>query len=126
MVQLRKLGCEVDPAVNGVEALKGRMGGSYDLIFMDCHMPESDGFDATRKIRNLEKEQSLSPIRIVAMTANAMQGDRESCFAAGMDDYISKPVDMTELKRLLHRNFPDRFIWQESPAADSAPAVLDK
>ena len=102
------------------------MRGSYDLIFMDCHMPESDGFDATRKIRILEKEQSLSPIRIVAMTANAMQGDRESCFAAGMDDYISKPVDVTELKRLLQRNFPDRFIWQDRGAPDPSSAVLDK
>ncbi len=74
---------------------------------MDCHMPEMDGFEATRKIRAEEKEKSLPPIRIIAMTANAMQGDREDCLAAGMDDYISKPVDMKELKTLLNRNFPN-------------------
>ena len=109
--QLRKLACQVETAVNGAEALaRWRRGDLPDLIIMDCHMPEMDGFEATRKIRAEEKEKSLPPIRIIAMTANAMQGDRENCLAAGMDDYISKPVDMKELKALLSRNFPAYFV----------------
>jgi signal transduction histidine kinase len=109
--QLHKLGCEVETAGNGAEALtRWRRGDLPDLIFMDCHMPKMDGFEATRKIREEEKAQSLAHIRIIAMTANAMQGDREGCLEAGMDDYISKPVDMKELKALLNRNFPNCFV----------------
>ena len=108
--QLRKLGCEVETAANGADALtRWRRGDLPDLIFMDCHMPEMDGFEATRKIREEEKAQSLAQIRIIAMTANAMQGDREGCLEAGMDDYIAKPVDMKELTALLKRNFPNCF-----------------
>jgi len=106
--QLRKLGCEVENAGNGVEALaRWRRGDLPDLIFMDCHMPEMNGFEATRKIREEEKAQSLAPIRIIAMTASVMQSDRDLCSEAGMDDYISKPVDMKELTALLKRNFPN-------------------
>jgi CheY-like chemotaxis protein len=76
---------------------------------MDCQMPEMDGFEATRKIRAREKERSLAPIRIIAMTAAAMEGDRESCLQSGMDDYISKPVKIQEIKKLLQSNFPERF-----------------
>jgi CheY-like chemotaxis protein len=109
--QLCKLGCEVETAGNGLEALtRWSRGDLPDLIFMDCHMPEMDGLEATRKIRGEEKAKSLAPIRIVAMTANAMQGDRENCLTAGMDDYIAKPVEMKELKALLSRNFPAYFV----------------
>jgi CheY-like chemotaxis protein len=93
---------------------------------MDCHMPEMDGFEATRRIRALEKEQSLGPIRIVALTANAMHGDREVCFQAGMDDYISKPVNMEELKALLKRNFPDHFDWRHAEAGILGECLRDK
>jgi CheY-like chemotaxis protein len=116
--QLRKLGCQVETARNGLEALSAWRRGGHDLIFMDCHMPEMDGFEATRAIRGQEQEQALAHIRIVAMTANAMQGDRENCFRAGMDDYIAKPVDTDELKALLKRNFPDRFEWSAGVAED--------
>jgi len=118
--QLRKLGCEIEIANNGVEGIAAWQRGGVELIFMDCHMPEMDGFEATRKIRLVEKEHALPPIRIVALTANAMQGDREGCLEAGMDDYISKPVDTKELRLLLKRNFPDRFDWRDQVAAAKA------
>jgi len=109
--QLSKLGCEIENAGNGVEALaRWRRGDLPDLIFMDCHMPEMNGFEATRKIREEEKARSLAPIRIIAMTASDMQGDRDLCSEAGMDDYISKPVDMKELTALLKRNFPNGVV----------------
>jgi signal transduction histidine kinase len=115
--QLRKLDCEVEAVANGFEAVAGWQRGGHDLIFMDCHMPEMDGLDATRKIRALEKEKSLPAIRIIAMTASAMRGDRDLCFQTGMDDYITKPVDMEELRAMLKRNFPDRFDWRDGAAA---------
>jgi CheY-like chemotaxis protein len=116
--QLRKLDCEIEIAGNGLEAVAAWQRGGHDMIFMDCQMPEMDGYEATRKIRVLEKERSLAPIRIIAMTAAAMEGDRESCLQAGMDDYISKPVKIQEIKKLLQTNFPDRF--GHDPAAGTA------
>jgi CheY-like chemotaxis protein len=106
--QLRKLGCEVETVANGVEAVAAWQRGAHELILMDCHMPQMDGWEATRKIRVLENQQSLPARPIIAMTANAMVGDRENCLQAGMNDYISKPVDMAELQALLQRNFPGR------------------
>ena len=126
LVQLSKLGCEVEAVGNGAEALTLRERGGFDLIFMDCHMPEMDGFEATRRIRAEEKAKSLPPVRIIAMTANAMQGDREECLQSGMDDYISKPVDAQALKALLHRNFPNRFLWREAMPAVSHGNAVDK
>ena len=120
--QLRKLDCEVEIAGNGLEALAAWQRGAHDAIFMDCQMPEMDGYEATRKIRVMEKERSLAPIRIIAMTAAAMQGDRESCLQAGMDDYISKPVKLQEIKKLLESNFPDRF--GQEPVVRTAPGTL--
>jgi signal transduction histidine kinase/response regulator of citrate/malate metabolism len=106
--QLRKLGYFPDLVGNGAEALEAAKRGHYDLIFMDCLMPEMDGFTATRHIRGEQHKGQLGhrprPIRIIAMTANAMQGDREKCLEAGMDDYITKPVHMDDLQRALERN----------------------
>ena len=73
---------------------------------MDCHMPELDGYQATQKIRKLEAEQNLPHVRIIAMTASVLKEDRAFCLAAGMDDYISKPVDTGELKSLLEKATP--------------------
>jgi signal transduction histidine kinase/DNA-binding response OmpR family regulator len=98
---LERLSQTADIVSNGVEAVKAAAQLHYDLILMDVLMPEMDGLDATREIRaKLPKDQQP---RIVAMTANALTGDRERCLAAGMDDYISKPVQLDELAKVLQR-----------------------
>lgn len=101
---LQQLGCEIHIVPNGKAALRAHHERQYDLIFMDCHMPEMDGFTATQEIRKIEATQSARPhITIVALTANAMQGDRERCLLAGMDDYVSKPFTHESLQRILQR-----------------------
>lgn len=91
---LQKYGYTVDVAANGIETIDSLNLARYDLILMDCQMPEMDGFEATRLIRNGSAFiKNINKIPIIAMTANAIKGDREKCLAAGMDDYISKPVD---------------------------------
>jgi CheY-like chemotaxis protein len=124
--QLRKLGCEIEIANNGLEALAAWQRGGHDMVFMDCQMPEMDGLEATRKIRILEKERSLAPTPIIAMTAAAMEGDRENCLQAGMDDYISKPVKISEIEKLMKHNFPDRFGLKPAAgtAANTSPPLL--
>jgi CheY-like chemotaxis protein len=109
MFMLQKLGCQSDFASNGREAVETWQNVPYDVILMDCHMPVMDGYSATRKIRELESLPAYARrhrTQIIAMTANAMRGDREKCLAAGMDDYISKPVRMellqTALGKLIH------------------------
>jgi CheY-like chemotaxis protein len=99
LIMLQKFGIEADVVATGVEALDALVGVSYDLILMDCQMPEMDGFEATRRIR--ERERGSRRIPVVAMTANAMVGDREKCLEAGMDDYIAKPVRADALHRAL-------------------------
>jgi PAS domain S-box-containing protein len=96
---LERMGFTVDVAWDGVEAVKMAMESRYDLILMDLHMPNLDGADATRSIRQLQQSKSRTPI--VAMTAAALQEDREKCFAAGMDGYISKPFKAEEVRALL-------------------------
>ncbi|MCC7373110.1 MAG: response regulator [Verrucomicrobiales bacterium] len=101
--QLRKLGYSADIAVNGLEALETLRRQDYDLILMDCHMPELDGYETTARIRKLEAADPSNRTWIVAMTADAMQGDREKCLNAGMDDYLSKPVRLSDLAAVLDR-----------------------
>ncbi len=98
---LEGLGCRVDLAANGREAVTMTAQGAYDLILMDCQMPELNGYDATGEIRR--REASGHRIPVIALTANALAGERERCLAAGMDDHLSKPFRREELTRLLDR-----------------------
>jgi CheY-like chemotaxis protein len=97
-LHLRRLGYVVDVVGNGAEAVDAVAKVPYDVVLMDCQMPEMDGYEATRTIREQGRD-----IPIIAMTANALIGDRERCLEAGMDDYISKPVDMQQLRAVLAR-----------------------
>ena len=97
---LKKRGHDADVAENGFEALKMLSLKTYDLILMDCQMPEMDGFETTRRIRTAE-ETTGHHIPIVAMTANALPGDRERCIEAGMDEYIAKPVHAEMLYQMI-------------------------
>jgi two-component system sensor histidine kinase/response regulator len=118
VAMLEKLGYEAEVAVNGVEAVERVGGKDFAAVLMDCQMPEMDGYEATAAIRRLEVMKNSSRIPIIAMTAAAMEGDREKCIAAGMDDYISKPVRLPELYAVLQR-------WtassRPSPAAEESP-----
>jgi CheY-like chemotaxis protein len=99
---LEKLGCRVDLAANGREAVAMAAKLRYDLVFMDCFMPELDGYAATAELRERE-ERGDRRVPIIALTANAMAEDRARCLAAGMDDYLSKPVRLEEIREILHR-----------------------
>jgi CheY-like chemotaxis protein len=98
---LARAGCRVDLAENGRDAIAMVGRTAYDIVFMDCLMPEMDGYEATAEIRR--NEAAGSRVRVVAMTANALRGDRERCLAAGMDDYLAKPLDPQELSAALDR-----------------------
>jgi signal transduction histidine kinase/CheY-like chemotaxis protein/HPt (histidine-containing phosphotransfer) domain-containing protein len=111
---LEKHGFRVDVADDGQMALKMCQRRRYKAVFMDCHLPELDGYETTAEIRRREGTDRRVPI--IAMTANAMKGDREKCLAAGMDDYVGKPVDPTELKQAIARALP------APPAGDDHPA----
>jgi len=96
---LRKLGCRVEVAVNGIDALQKLTQFQFDGVLMDCQMPGMDGFEASRRIRELEAGGERLPI--YALTASAMTSDRDMCFRAGMDGYLSKPASMSELSDVI-------------------------
>ena len=107
-LQLKKLGCRGEIVADGRAAVDAVRAGEFDVVLMDCEMPELDGFEATRQIRAWETErrqrgEAVWSLRIIALTANAMIGDREACVAAGMDDYLSKPLRLEELAAALAR-----------------------
>jgi two-component system, sensor histidine kinase and response regulator len=103
---LERLGCRVDVAGNGAEAVQMATRLPYSLIFMDCHMPEMDGFEATVEIRRRENELGRTAMPIVALTASVLQEDRDRCVSSGMDDIIGKPVQPAELAQVLRRFVP--------------------
>jgi signal transduction histidine kinase/CheY-like chemotaxis protein len=146
LTMLELLGCQVDIATNGQEALKALAQATYDLVLMDCQMPEMDGFEATRIIReqgtkakaecgmqNGEQptEHSTSPtlhsalsrLPIIALTANTMSGDRERCLAAGMDDYLSKPFSQEKLYEILCQWLPQAVQGSRPQRVNSLPAI---
>ncbi len=98
---LARLGCEVSTAESGIEALEQVRSHAFDLIFMDCQMPEMDGFEAAGHIVAMKSAGEIAAVPIVALTANALKGDRERCLEAGMDDYLSKPVRKANLEAIL-------------------------
>ena len=103
---LERMGYHADVAENGVQALTRLAAAPYDLVFMDRQMPEMDGLEATQRIREREAELGLPPVYIIAMTANAIQGDRELCIEAGMDDYVSKPIRVEALIEAISKVHP--------------------
>ena len=115
--QLRKLGYSADVVASGLEVLATLDRIPYDVVLMDCQMPEMDGYEATKRIRQREKEKRSAHVRIVAVTANAMEGDRERCLAAGMDDFITKPVRVEELEAVLEHRTLVRL--SSSPPAEA-------
>ena len=100
---LEKAGIQVEIAHNGKEAVELCGDKIYDIVFMDCQMPEMDGFDATRAIREQEKKLDRDPVTIIALTANALEGDKAQCLAAGMNDFLAKPLKQDILRALLHQ-----------------------
>jgi CheY-like chemotaxis protein len=120
---LSKFGIKVDKAKNGLEALAAlRTPANYDLVYMDCQMPEMDGYEATREIRNTNNININHSIPVVAMTANALQGDREKCLEAGMDDYISKPINAKALGESLERWISHCQVSDEKDVVDRSRA----
>ncbi len=100
---LKKQGFHVDTAINGQEALNKVKNQYYDIILMDCHMPEMDGYTATEAIRDHENAENKKRSVIIAITADVMEGHREKCLAVGMDDYINKPVRKAQLLEMLQK-----------------------
>ncbi|MBI4863206.1 MAG: CHASE domain-containing protein [Candidatus Riflebacteria bacterium] len=123
LAHLKKLGHEVDVAINGKEAVEALARKRYDLVLMDCQMPEMDGFEATAAIRSGRSGALDLRVPIVAMTAHAMSGDRERCLAAGMDDYLAKPVQQASLAATIEK-------WigrarRERPPGEAAPGTVN-
>jgi PAS domain S-box-containing protein len=130
---LGKLGLRADAAANGVEALKALESIHYDLVLMDVQMPVMDGLEATRQIRNSQSAVLNHDIPIIAMTAHAMQGNRETTLEAGMNDYVSKPVDPQSLAEAIERWLPEKLtavqVKTDPPLAESReaePLVFDR
>ncbi len=121
---LRNMGCRVDLASNGREAVDAYRQTSYDLIFMDCQMPGMDGYAATAAIRKVEQSDGLPPTPIVALTAHALQGDREECLKAGMDDYLTKPFTKERLHTIVEQWLVPRQLApsKSAPVSASSPA----
>ena len=127
-IMLGKLGVQTDLAANGREAVAAVAAAKYDFVLMDCQMPEMDGFEATRAIRQREAREPGERLPIIAMTANAMQEDRERCLAGGMDDHLIKPLQMFDLAKLLSKWCPERSSAAPNiaPPGAAAPSPVDE
>ncbi|QDG76388.1 response regulator [Labrenzia sp. PHM005] len=119
---LGKFGIDLEIVGNGQEALDALQAKSYDLVFMDCQMPIMDGYEASRRIRDPETGLANPAVPIVAMTANVMQGDREKCLDAGMDDYVPKPIDPHRLQQALLKWLPRNTRKKDGRAQGAADA----
>ncbi|MCA9794287.1 MAG: response regulator, partial [Candidatus Eremiobacteraeota bacterium] len=131
-ITLQQAGHAVTVAGDGRAAVEAYQEGSFDVILMDIQMPELDGFEATAEIRKLEQGKT-ERIPIIALTAHAMKGDRERCLAAGMDGYVSKPIDVEELKAELAKVVgeeeeaaPAEAVTEEAPEAPAEEAVVEQ
>ena len=105
---LESLHCHATAARNGEEAIEAVRKRSFDLILMDCQMPEMDGFEASALLRDMKKRGEAADMPIIALTANAMKGDRERCLECGMNDYITKPLRKTKLRSALIQWLPPK------------------
>ncbi len=125
---LELFGCRVDVADNGRKAIEALSEKSYDLVFMDCHMPGMDGFETTKEIRRLQiNTQDGSHLPVLALTADVMQGVAEACKSAGMDDYVRKPFRQGHLREMLHAWLPNQKIKQtDAPTASLPHEVNDR
>ncbi len=122
---LKGIGISVDVANNGLEGFEKRKANSYDMIFMDIQMPIMDGVEATKSILNYEKAESEKHIPIVALTANALLGDRERFLSEGLDEYISKPIVMTELLYILHKFLADKLVVTVTDTKATPDTIID-
>jgi CheY-like chemotaxis protein len=100
---LTKLGCQACLAVDGEDAVRLYKQGSFEIVLMDCQMPDVDGYEAAGRIREFERHQSLARTPILALTAHAMTGDRERCLRSGMDDHLIKPLSFEVLRLALEK-----------------------
>ncbi len=122
-LMLERLGCRVDVAADGLEAVAMVAQIPYDLVFMDCQMPEMDGFQAARVIR--QRERDGERVAIAAMTAHALPDDRQRCLDAGMDEYLSKPVQLGELVRVVAKFLAEETIVEPTPEDVVSPTALE-
>jgi CheY-like chemotaxis protein/HPt (histidine-containing phosphotransfer) domain-containing protein len=125
------LGYHPDLVTNGAEALAAIQSAAYDLILMDCEMPEMDGYEATRRIRTQETSKGKSRMPIVALTAHAISGDQAKCMEAGMDDYLRKPIEPQELVEALRKWLPASLppvsqVTQSNPQAKPPNGVFNE
>jgi PAS domain S-box-containing protein len=116
---LKKIGYNAELAHNGEEALKALIDAEYDVVLMDCEMPEMSGYEATRRIRKLEGSNRNARIPIIAFTADGASGERDKCLEAGMNDYLAKPIELKQLDRVLEK-------WLPAHANGSTPASAHK
>lgn len=134
VTQLRRLGHSVAVASNGRETLQALQREPFDAVFLDCQMPELDGYETAREIRRLEADRKLGnrpPAFLIALTANAMTGDREKCLAAGMDEFLTKPLDLDQLPNALNRAIgapppPPEVAPSTSPASRPVPQTSEE